>query len=77
MVRRAHPRIHHSVTDVSSLNRSVPNTVEDGLMPLIVTSTNLVRREGQSYDARIAGHGLTKELEADAGTLIQEVRDQA
>ena len=77
MVRRAHPRIHHSVTDVSSLNRSVPNAVESGPSQLIVTSPNLVERWVRAYDARIAGHGLTKELEADAGTQIQEVRDQA
>ena len=77
MVRRAYARIQQSVTDVSSLNRSVPNTVESGLMALIVTSTNLVRREGQAYDARIAGHEQAKERGHHAGTLFREAREQA
>jgi hypothetical protein len=77
MVRRAHPRIQHSVTDVTSLNTSVPNTVENHLSLVIVTSTNLVQRRAQAYDAAIAGHWLVTERTADAGTLFREAREQA
>ena len=77
MVRRAYPRIQCSVTDVSLLNGSVPNTVEIGLSASIVTSANLVRYEGQSYDARIAGAHAGEGAKADAGTLFREAREQA